>query len=48
MNIKKNKWKGNFLVTRSVTNQSLSNIDAELNYDLNDEYQFTFGYQKSK
>jgi hypothetical protein len=41
----KNKWKGNFLVTRSVTNQSLSNIDAELNYDLNDEYQFTFGYQ---
>lgn len=41
----KNKWKGNFLVSRSVTNQSLSNIDAKLNYDLNDDYQFTFGYQ---
>jgi hypothetical protein len=24
-------------------NQSLSNIDAKLNYD--DDYQFTFGYQ---
>jgi hypothetical protein len=39
------KWKGNFLVSRSITNQSLSNIDAKLNYDLNDYYQFTFGYQ---
>ena len=41
----KNKWKGNFLLSRSITNQSLSNIDAKLNYDLNDDYQFTFGYQ---
>ena len=41
----KNKWKGNFLVSRSITNQSLSNVDAQLNYDLNDDYQFTFGYQ---
>jgi hypothetical protein len=41
----KDKWKGNFLVSRSITNQSLSNIDAKLNYDLSDDYQFTFGYQ---
>ncbi|MDG2431679.1 putative porin [Flavobacterium sp.] len=41
----KDKWKGNFLVSRSITNQSLSNINAQLNYDLNDDYQFTFGYQ---
>jgi hypothetical protein len=39
----KNKWKGNFC-SRSISNQSLSN-DAKLNYDLNDDYQFTFGYQ---
>jgi hypothetical protein len=42
---KKNKWNGKFLYSRSVTNQSLSNLDANLNYDLNDDYQFSFGYQ---
>jgi hypothetical protein len=35
-------------VSRSITNQSLSNIDAKLNYDLSDDYQFTFGYQNLK
>lgn len=40
-----NKLNGTFLYSRSVTNQSLSNLDAKLNYDLNEDYQFSFGYQ---
>jgi hypothetical protein len=35
-----------FCTPRSVTKQSLSNLDANLNYDLNDDYQFSFGYQE--
>lgn len=42
---RKNKWHGNFLLSRSITNQSLSNLDAKLDYDLNDDFQFVFGYQ---
>lgn len=41
----KNSWKGNFLYSRSITNQSLSNLDANLQYDLNEDYQFSFKYQ---
>jgi hypothetical protein len=41
----KNKWNGRFLYSRSITNQSLSNLDAKLQYDLNDDIQFSFGYQ---
>jgi hypothetical protein len=41
----KNNWNGKFLYSRSVTKQSLSNLDANLNYDLSDDYQFSFGYQ---
>ncbi|WP_367754881.1 putative porin [Flavobacterium sp. WC2430] len=41
----KNKWNGKFLYSRSVTNQSLSNLDAKLHYEMNDDYQFSFGYQ---
>lgn len=41
----KNKWNGKFLYSRSVTNQSLSNLDAKMNYDINDETQLSFGYQ---
>ena len=40
-----NKWNGKFLYSRSVTAQSLSNLDAKLLYDLNDEIQFGFQYQ---
>ena len=32
-----NKWNGKFLYSRSVTAQSLSNLDAKLKYDWNDE-----------
>lgn len=42
---RKNKWNGKFLYSRSVTAQSLSNLDAKLEYDLNDEIQFSFQYQ---
>ncbi|TDD98323.1 putative porin [Flavobacterium cellulosilyticum] len=41
----KNKWVGKFLYSRSITNQSLSNLDAKMQYDLNDETQFSFQYQ---
>ncbi|WP_345956214.1 putative porin [Flavobacterium yafengii] len=42
---RKNKWNGKFLYSRSVTAQSLSNLDAKLKYDFNDETQFSFQYQ---
>lgn len=42
---RKNKWNSKFLYSRSVTAQSLSNLDANLDYDLNDETQFSFQYQ---
>lgn len=41
----KRKWTGKFLFTRSVTNQSLSNLEAKLQYELNDETQLSFQYQ---
>jgi len=41
----KNKWNGSFLYSRSVTDQSLSNLDAKLKYDFNDENQVSFQYQ---
>lgn len=41
----KNKWNGRFLYTRSITNQSLSDLDAKLRYNLNDQIQFDFRYR---
>jgi hypothetical protein len=41
----KKNWNGKFLYSRSVTNQSLSNLEANVNYEFNEEYQFSFGYQ---
>ena len=41
----KNKWNGKFLYARSITNQSLSNLDAKLVYDLSEETQLSFQYQ---
>ncbi len=41
----KNKWNGKFIYSRSITNQCLSNLDAKLNYDLNEETQLSFRYQ---
>lgn len=41
----KNKWTGKFLYSKSVTKESLSNLDAKLNYILDDATQFSFGYQ---
>jgi hypothetical protein len=41
----KKNWNGKFLYSRSVTAQSLSNLDAKLEYDFNDETQFSFQYQ---
>ena len=44
-NYQKNKWVGKFLYSRSISNQSLSNLDAKMQYDLNEETQFLFQYQ---
>lgn len=41
----KNKWNGRFLYSRSITNQSLSNLDAKLRYDFSDKIQFDFRYR---
>ncbi|HQE34800.1 MAG TPA: putative porin [Flavobacterium alvei] len=41
----KNKWTGKFLFSRSFTNQSLSNLDAKMQYELNDETLLSFQYQ---
>lgn len=41
----KNKWKGKFLYSNSITNQSLTAIEANLNYKINDKNQLTFQYQ---
>jgi hypothetical protein len=40
-----NKWNGTFLYSRSVTAQSLSDLDAKLKYELSDEIQLAFQYQ---
>jgi hypothetical protein len=42
---RKNKWTGKFLFTRSFTNQSLSHLDAKMQYELNDETLLSFQYQ---
>jgi hypothetical protein len=40
-----NSWKAKFLFSRSVTKQSLSDLDIDLSYDYSDDFQFSFGYQ---
>ena len=42
---RRNKWNGKFIYSRSITAQSLSNLDAKVQYDLNDEIQLAFQYQ---
>lgn len=42
---RKNKWNGKFLFSRSVTNQSLSDLEAKMQYDWNEDIQFSFQYQ---
>jgi hypothetical protein len=44
---RKGKWNGRFLYTRSITNQSLSNLDATIQFDLDDDNQFVFQYQNT-
>jgi hypothetical protein len=41
----KNKWNGRFLYSRSITDQSLSDLDAKLKYDFSDKIQFDFRYR---
>jgi hypothetical protein len=41
----KNKWNGRFLYSRSITNQSLSNLEAKLKHDFSDKIKLSFEYQ---
>ncbi len=41
-----NKLKLNLLLSNSITNQSVSNIEATANYKLNEDYKFQVKYQK--
>lgn len=41
----KDKWKGTFLVSNSITKQSLANLEANLQYVLNEKNSFSFKYQ---
>lgn len=41
----KDKWKGTFLVSNSITKQSLANLEANIRYTLNDKNSFSFKYQ---
>lgn len=42
---RKNKWNGTFTYSNSISNQPMSNLDAKLNYKLNDKNEFVFQYQ---
>lgn len=42
---RKNKWTGKLLFSRSVTDQSLSDLEAKMQYDWNEDIQFSFQYQ---
>lgn len=41
-----NKLKANLLVSNSISDQSISNIELSAKYDLNEDYKFEFKYQK--
>ena len=42
---RKNKWNGSFSYSNSISDQPMSNLDAKLNYRLNEKNQFAFQYQ---
>lgn len=41
----KGKWNGDFSYSRSITNQSLSNLEAKMTFDLDEENQFFVEFQ---
>lgn len=41
----KNKWNGRFLLSRSITKEAISDLDAKLRYNLNEKIQFDFRYK---
>jgi hypothetical protein len=42
---RKNKWNGKFLYSSSMSDQSLLNLDANLNYKINEKNNLSFQYQ---
>lgn len=43
---RKGQWNGTLLYSNSITNQSLTNIEAKAAYAFNDRNKVTFGYQR--
>ncbi len=43
---RKNKWRGQVLASNSITNQSLTRIEAKVNYEYSPEILFTAEFQK--
>jgi len=41
------KWSGKFLYSNSITNQSLTAVEANLNYKINDKNEVVFQYQNN-
>lgn len=41
----KNKWRGNFSFSNSISAQATRNLDAKMTYTLNEKNNFTFQYQ---
>lgn len=42
---RKKNWKGTFLFSKAISEQTFSNLEARLHYRLNDRNDFTFRYQ---
>lgn len=42
---RKDKWRGNFLISNSVSNTPMSTIDGKLSYDFNQKNTFSFRYE---
>lgn len=43
---RKNKWQGNFQFSNSISDQSMTDLQAQLQYKFNDRNQVVFQYQK--
>ena len=41
----KNKWKGKFIYSKAISEQTYSTLDANIKYKLNDKNEFIFQYQ---
>ncbi len=42
---RKNRWRGNFLISNSISDHSMSNLSGKLNFQLDDKNSISFQYQ---